>query len=489
MGVLEPGYFIFVALISLTLYKLRKIEIRLFILCIASILFYWVCVGYQSLLLVLIASLAYIGGLLYQRQEKHSILHNAVFLIFISSIIAPLLLFKYAPATFLHLPDWAPIKPSTVSEILLPIGISFYTFQAVGYLLDVHIGLTRPVTNYIRFFAFMAMFPQLLAGPIARSTQLLVQLDNLGSYSRVNFTLGLQSILTGLFMKIVIADNLSPIVEKVYASPQSFNSADLALATTFFSFQVYADFAGYSLIAIGVGRLMGIELLKNFQQPYLSKTLPEYWRTWHISLSSWFRDYVFNPLHFHSRRLGKTGLVIALIATFTIVGSWHGSGIKYALFGATHGILVAGSALTLKIRDKFWEKIGVPTIIVDTVRIFATFIIITLTFVLFKAESIFDAIYIYKTLSTTVSSFIFNDFGEIVLQPNRPTLPILIPFGLILILIFGDLVAKRGTQIATLPTYLRWCLYHVTFCVLFIVLVDRYFSNVDTSSHFIYFKF
>src|SRR5258708_4095303 len=159
----------------------------------------------------------------------------------------------------------------------------------------------------------------------------------MGQFDYARAVSGLRAILVGLFMKIVIADALAPYVDSVYADPRQHGAVDLALSTTYFSFQVYADFAGYSLIAIGSARLLGVELLTNFMQPWLSQNLPDFWRRWHISLSSWFRDYVFTPLQFQARRQGVYGLAVALIFTFVLVGVWHGAGVNFALFGLIHG--------------------------------------------------------------------------------------------------------------------------------------------------------
>src|SRR6185312_10875370 len=179
---------------------------------------------------------------------------------------------------------------------------------------------------------------------------------------------GLRAILIGLFMKVAIADTLAPHVDAVYFDPRRFGAVDLTLATVYFSFQVYADFAGYSLIAIGSARLLGVELLTNFMQPWLSQNLPDFWRRWHISLSSWFRDYVFTPLQFQARRSGAAGLAMALVFTFVLVGIWHGAGLKFALFGLIHGALVAFSTLTFARRDRYWRSRGVPRPVLSVLR-------------------------------------------------------------------------------------------------------------------------
>ena len=270
-------------------------------------------------------------------------------------------------------------------------------------------------------------------------------------------------------------DTLAPHVEAVYSDPRRFGAVDLTLATVYFSFQVYADFAGYSLIAIGSARLLGIELLTNFSQPYLSQNLPEYWRRWHISLSSWFRDYVFIPLQFQARRLRKVGLAAALVFTFVLVGVWHGAGLKYAIFGLIHGILVAYSTLTFAKRDNFFRRLGVPGVPLSIGRALATFSIVTLTFVLFRASGVSDALWIYAAILKGKSAAV--------------SLPFLVPALLIAMLVLGDVAVAKGFDLARLSAGRRWtCYYLLSFGIIYGVV----FHALRESSHvqqFIYFKF
>jgi D-alanyl-lipoteichoic acid acyltransferase DltB (MBOAT superfamily) len=322
---------------------------------------------------------------------------------------------------------------------------------------------------------FISFFPQLTAGPIGRAPSLFSQLPSLGVFDYGKAVDGLRAIVVGLFMKVVIADSLAPHVAKVYSSPHSFGAIDHILATIYFSFQVYGDFAGYSLIAIGSARLLGIELMTNFQQPYLSQSLPEYWRRWHISLSSWFRDYVFVPLQFRYRRSGAVGLVAALIFTFTLVGLWHGAGPQYALFGFIHGVLVAGSTLTFAKRDKIWRRLGVAHILVVIFRTLLTFLIISLTFVLFRADTIPDALFIYGSIAKA--------------ELGQRTLPTILPALAIASLIAGDIAVANGFSLAKLPVFLRWSTYHLATLSILGFMLFHASQQSPYAKQFIYFKF
>jgi alginate O-acetyltransferase complex protein AlgI len=363
---------------------------------------------------------------------------------------------------------------SVMADLILPIGISFYTFLALGYLIDVYVGSFRSETNALRFAACMWFFPHLTAGPIERVRHLMPQLEHLGEFDYFRAVSGLRAILVGLFMKVVIADTLAPHVNAVYANPHEHGAVDLAIATVYFSFQVYADFAGYSLIAIGSARLLGVELPTNFMQPWLSQNLPDYWRRWHISLSSWFRDYVFTPLQFKARRWGRYGLALALIFTFMLVGIWHGAGVKFAVFGLIHGALVAYSTLTFAHRDKYW-RVRIPRPLLMTGRAVTTFLIVTLTFVLFRANSMSDAIWIYQTIFTGAS--------------GARTVSLTMPLIWIAVLVGGDLFVAFGADVRLLPLWSRWASYYLAVGCIVAAIFYQALKASPYAQQFIYFKF
>ena len=222
-------------------------------------------------------------------------------------------------------------------SLVLPVGISFYTFQTLSYTIDIYRNNAKPHSNVLEFFTFVAFFPQLVAGPIERAHNLLGQFESEHRFDWDDASDGLRQMLWGLFKKVVIADTLATYVNEAYASPEA-SGAALLLATIYFAFQIYCDFSGYSDIAIGCARLFDIHLMRNFAYPYFSRDLSEFWRRWHISLSTWFRDYVYIPLG--GNRFGELQRMRNLFATFLLSGLWHGANWTFIAWGAIHGLAV-----------------------------------------------------------------------------------------------------------------------------------------------------
>jgi alginate O-acetyltransferase complex protein AlgI len=476
MAFTDPRYLLFLGLVALILPVIPRGMPRLVVTGVISLGFYaGLNPGYWYLL-VAVSVTAYLGGLILSELPDGRA-RGAAFVALLAATLLPLLTFKYAAAAYALLPpeSAAAVRWSTMANLVLPIGISFYTFLALGYLIDVYVGSIQAERNGIRFGAFMSFFPHLTAGPIERARHLLPQLENIGQFDYSRAVSGLRVIMVGLFMKIVIADTLAPYVDSVYADPRQHGAVDLALATVYFSIQVYADFAGYSLIAIGSARLLGVELLTNFMQPWLSQNVSDFWRRWHISLSSWFRDYVFTPLQFQVRRRGAYGLAGALIFTFVLVGIWHGAGIKFAVFGLIHGILVAFSTLTFARRDKYWRSLGVPRPVLAVGRAITTFLIVSLTLVLFRASSMSDSLWIYRTLMHGTA--------------GARTVALTAPMIVIPLLIAGDLFAALGADFKQLPTWLRWSAYYSAGACVIMMTVNHTLQASEYVQQFIYFKF
>lgn len=229
-----------------------------------------------------------------------------------------------------------------VLQIVLPIGISFYTFQTIGYVVDVYRGKLPATRNVLSYALYVAFFPQLVAGPIERAAHLLPQFERPRVWNTPAFYAGLQLTFWGLFKKIVIADNLAPYVDTVYSNPEPFNGATLMTATIFFAFQIYCDFSGYTDTARGVARTLGFELVRNFDHPYISRNPVEFWRRWHISLSQWFQDYLYFPLAIRAMRRGGWGAKYrAHIVAMTLIGFWHGANWTFVVFGLYWGVAIA----------------------------------------------------------------------------------------------------------------------------------------------------
>ena len=273
-------------------------------------------------------------------------------------------------------------------HLVLPVGISFYTFQALSYSIDVWRGKLEPTRDVVQFFAFVSFFPQLVAGPIERATNLLPQFGKPRAFEYGNGVDGLRQILWGLFKKMVIADNCAGYVDKVFSNFQAQSGSTLLLAAVFFAFQIYGDFSGYSDIAIGTGKLFGIRLMRNFSVPYFSRDIAEFWRRWHISLTTWFRDYVYIPLG--GSRCSKTKVVRNTFVIFLLSGFWHGANWTYIAWGAYHALLFLPLILMGKnrrYRDTIAQDRFLPTL-KELGQMLFTFILVLAGWVLFRADSI-----------------------------------------------------------------------------------------------------
>lgn len=248
-----------------------------------------------------------------------------------------------------------------VLNIALPVGISFFTFQALSYTIDIALGNLKPTRDWVEFFVFISFFPQLVAGPIERATNLLPQFQRARRFDFDAATHGVCLIAYGLFKKMVVADALSQYVDKIWMDPSFYSSVACAIGVMFFSVQIYCDFSGYSDVARGVAELFGFKLMLNFDRPYLSRTFPEFWRRWHISLSSWFKDYVYIPLG--GNRVSLLKLIRNLWIVFILSGLWHGASWAFIAWGALHAVYLTLGVFRNKIWGRSSERMGLPAIV------------------------------------------------------------------------------------------------------------------------------
>lgn len=276
-------------------------------------------------------------------------------------------------------------------KIILPVGISFYTFHGLSYVIDIYNGKTKPTRNFIDYAIFVSFFPLLVAGPIERATHLLPQVQNPRTFDLAKATDGLRQILWGLFKKIVIADGCAQYANTIFDTPGSYSGITLLIGAILFAFQIYGDFSGYSDIALGVARLFGFELLKNFSYPYFSRDIAEFWRRWHISLSSWFKDYVYIPLG--GSRGGKAKAIRNTFVIFLLSGFWHGANWTFIVWGALNAIYFLPLLLAHKNRNHI-EVVASGQLLPslkDFARIIITFLQITFAWIFFRANSLTDA--------------------------------------------------------------------------------------------------
>lgn len=283
-------------------------------------------------------------------------------------------------------------------NIILPVGISFYTFQTLSYTIDIYRKKLEPTSSFLNFALFVAFFPQLVAGPIERARRLLPQIQELNKPSKLQIREGFILISYGLFQKMLIGDNAGKAVDLVFANPVVFTSPELILGVFLFSIQIYADFAGYSLVAIGVGKWLGVELMTNFRQPFLAKDYTDVWRRWHISLSTWFKEYVYFSLG--GNRQNELRTYLNILAVMTISGLWHGANWTFVLWGFLSGVVL--------VFDKWWKKLGIwqpkSNLVVDFGNILLTFSTFALLMMIFRAENIEQAFYFFKNMFVWDSS-------------------------------------------------------------------------------------
>ena len=319
--------------------------------------------------------------------------------------LAPLLFFKYARfvaenlnavLSWLHvpgkLPDPAPLMPFGL-QYLLPIGISFYTFQSLSCLLDVYLGKVERERSFLRFANFVCFFPQLLAGPIERAGHLLPQFARFPAFRFQNVTDGLSLFVVGLFKKVALSSYLALYVERVYDRPDTASAPALILGTIAFGWQLFFDFGGYADMARGIARLMGFDLVVNFNHPYLADSVADFWRRWHISFSRWILDYIFLPLQMQWRQWPRIGTAGALLITFLVSGIWHGAAWTFVIWGLLHGLgLVATRELE---RSAFYRK-RVPRPLKQA----GVFVFVSFTWIFFRADSLSDALVIVQRIFT-----------------------------------------------------------------------------------------
>lgn len=328
-------------------------------------------------------------------------------------------------------------------DIVLPVGISFYTFQAISYVVDVYRGNTTAEKNIFKYALFVAFFPQLVAGPIERSNNLLRQINENKKFDYHKARDGVYLMVWGYFIKMVIADRIAIFVDAVYADINTYSGWYLIVATVLFAFQIYCDFAGYSTIAMGCAKIMGFELMDNFNAPYFSASVSEFWRRWHISLSSWFKDYLYIPLG--GNRKGTVRKYVNLMIVFLISGLWHGASWTYVIWGGINGLYqVMGNikdrciCRAKKIGTKEWttrkDNIGI--------RMFITFLLIDFSWIFFRAESLTQSLEILKSMRNAANIHIlFDGTLSSAILSHRNFMVII--WG-ILILMVSDLLKRNG---------------------------------------------
>ncbi|WP_439152753.1 MBOAT family O-acyltransferase [Winogradskyella sp.] len=376
------------------------------------------------------------------------------------------------------------METSTLN-IILPVGISFYTFQTLSYTIDIYRKQLKPTNDALSFFAFVAFFPQLVAGPIERASHLLPQFYKTHHFNYKQVKSGLLLIAFGLFKKMVIADRVAILVNQVYNNPSDYQGIDVIVATILFAFQIYCDFSGYSDIAIGAARTMGFDLMKNFDSPYFSKSITEFWRRWHISLSTWFRDYVYIPLG--GSRNGKYRTYANLFIVFLVSGLWHGAAMTFVIWGAIHGIIIVFEKAISKPRKSLYSKLKLKKegIIPNIIFVPIVFSIVCFAWIFFRANNFSDALTLISNINFSNISNLTN--GKIYdLGLVKPEFIVAV-ISILSLVIFEWSHKKNNMQhvVAKQILPIRWLFYLI---IVFTILIFGIYGE-NQVSEFIYFQF
>jgi D-alanyl-lipoteichoic acid acyltransferase DltB (MBOAT superfamily) len=468
--------------IVVTAYFLLPYRFRWMLLLGASYYFYMCWKPEYALLLVLSTVIDYCAGL--QMGKATSRRKRRFYLgVSLSSNLGILFLFKYfnflnasARAVFDHFNIFYNVP---LCELLLPVGISFYTFQTLSYSIDVYRGAIAPEKHLGMFALYVTFFPQLVAGPIERSTSLLPQFYRQHDFDRQRVIDGLKLMLWGFFKKIVIADRLAVYVNQAYNHPAGASGIDLLVATYFFAFQIYCDFSGYSDIAIGAAKVMGFELMENFRRPYLSKSIAEFWQRWHISLSTWFKDYLYIPLG--GNRVAKWRWGCNLFIVFFVSGLWHGANWTFVIWGALHGFYLVFSILTNGIRSKLLQAFCLDRLkgLVQVSRILVTFHLVLFAWIFFRANNLTEAFLIIEKISQTLIGLLRLDMVPTVSLIETRALVLLLGF-----VIFMNFYERWRWPLEALLRN-RYAGIAAASLIFWVILVWGAFNN----QQFIYFQF
>ncbi len=487
-------FLLFFPIVVVAYYILPK-KARSYWLLAASYYFYMSWNAKYALLILFSTVITYLTGLLLDRQKDNDPKKNTRKLFFCGCIavnLGILFFFKYYEFFFgslIKLLSKAGIEITIpVFDVLLPVGISFYTFQALGYCIDVYKGNIKAERNFFKYALFVSFFPQLVAGPIERSGNLLHQLDAPKPFSYAMFREGILLMMWGYFQKIVIADRIAMYVDTVYGDYASYPGMYLIVATILFAFQIYCDFGGYSNIAKGAAYILGIELMNNFESPYLSRSCGEFWRRWHISLSSWFRDYVYIPLG--GNRKGRIRKYVNLIIVFGLSGLWHGASWTYVIWGLVNGLYQIIGDVLKKTKTRVFSGLGISRDKAGTklAEVIITFALIDLSWIFFRAKGLGNASGVIKSMFAEFNPWILLD--KSIYQCGLSEKGFLVVIVALLVLVAVDIANYKGIRIRNVIMGQDFWFRSVAFAVCIgIILVFGIWGTGYESDAFLYFQF
>lgn len=465
-----------------SLYFALPYKNRWFLLLVASCYFYMAFVPIYILILAFTIVIDYYAGIFI--ENAHGKKRKLWLIISLIANIGVLAIFKYYNflndnlAFLMH--GFGLKDPIPYLNILLPVGLSFHTFQAMSYTIEVYRGHQNAERHFGIYALYVMFYPQLVAGPIERPQNLLHQFREKYDFDYDRVTSGLRLMLWGLFKKVVIADRLAIIVDTVYNNPQAHLTSSLIIATVFFAFQIFCDFSGYSDMAIGAAKVMGFKLMNNFNRPYHAKSVSEFWTRWHISLSTWFKDYLYIPLGGNRVTIPRWYLNIFIV--FLVSGLWHGANWTFVIWGALHGFYIIFGRLTESYRQKLSKRLWLHKI--PLFASLTTFFLVAIAWIFFRADNLSIAIYIVTHIFTGFPEMLQNLFGGKQIFEYLGTNK-LWPIVLIVFLeSVNYLQDKRQltTKFLKLPMALRWSVY---FLLVMVILLTGVFDD----RQFIYFQF
>ncbi len=468
--------------IVFTVYWLMPHKYRWIIILAANVWFY-TCydVKYLAVILVTMVASYACGIMMDNKQETEK--KKAIMLTGVITTLSLLLVFKYLNFALYTVSKVLnklsiPMQETTL-KLIMPVGISFYTFMAVGYLVDVYKGRTEPVRHFGKYAIFLSFFPNISSGPIERAGHFIPQIDKEKSFDYDSVVYGARLLMLGMIKKVVIADMMVKYVDEIYNKVPEHHGICFAWATLLYTFEIYCDFSGYSDMAIGVARMLGFELIGNFKQPYLASSIKEFWGRWHISLSTWFRDYVYIPLG--GNRCKKSRRDLNLLITFLLSGLWHGASWTFVLWGGIHGVAQI-------IENRIKEAIGLTrdkekdlSRPVKFLLMLLTFCIVGYAWMFFRANSISEAFYIIRSMFT---DFDLRDAMAQMTMSNKSVIKTTVA---IVLLIIYDIFNERGDllmKMNKMKAPARWIVY-IASAILVIALKTH---NTEVQE-FIYFKF
>lgn len=470
---------IFFPLVTI-IYFLLSQRWRVSWLLVVSCVFYMAFIPVYILILLITILIDYFAGIYIEQVEGHK--KKVLLWVSILSTCTVLFIFKYFDfftGSFVGVADFLGGHLSRPAiNIILPIGLSFHTFQSLSYVVEVYRGRQKAEKNFIVYATYVMFFPQLVAGPIERPQNLLHQFWERHDFNYDNITAGLKRMAWGFFKKVVIADRLALYVNDVYSSPRHYNGLQLTIATLFFAYQIYCDFSGYSDIAIGAAQVLGFRLMENFRTPYYSLSVAEFWHRWHISLSTWFKDYLYIPMG--GNRVPKWRHIFNLLVTFAVSGLWHGANWTFVIWGSLNGVYLVIGWLTKGVRDHFWGIFGLhqQTTIRKAIMLTTTLVLTCVAWIVFRVRNMTDAVYVFTHLTRGW------DFHHIATEQFfLRQMPVAL--AAILALEIAQLLQGRISISATfgkLPLPVRWAAY--TTVVLAVLMFGIY-----QKAQFIYFQF